>query len=197
MAGLKQDDHSPLADALLLAALFIPFFPIIAVAYASVLAMIAGCAADPARDCMVAGFDLNALRGGAFELLRRSAKAGGSGALLLLYICALALLAQFTTQGFRSRVVRTCAVIMWAGVMPLVLGFANALAGLPPGHLCGAEPCSLGTILMLFSHLGLVFFNWLTNIAVPLGVMVSLLVALTMGYRLLIMRFVNLFARRD
>lgn len=77
---------------------------------------------------------------------------------------------------------------MSAGVMPLILGLANAAArGLPPGN---------GPFTS-FAYFGNVFFEWRAEIAVSLDVMVSGLVALTIGYRMLVGRRVNLAFPRD
>lgn len=195
MAGLKETDHSAFADSLVLGALFIPFLPIVAIAYTSIGTALFSCAADTSLACSPFGIDLNALHGHASTLLQWSIKAVSSG-MLLAYICTLALFAQFTTSGFRGRVVRTCAVVMWAGVMPLLLGFADAL-NRSSGQLCVGGPCTLDTFLPTLGYFGNAFSNWLTNIAVPLGVMSALLVAMTMGYRMLIGRFVSLFSSRD
>jgi len=193
MAGLKETDHSALADSFVLGALFIPFLPIVAIAYASIATALFACPADMSLACAPFGIDLNALHGHATALLQWGTKVVSSG-MLLGYICTLALLAQFTTSGFRGRVVRTCAVVMWAGVMPLLLGLADAL-NRSSGQLCGEASCNLGSVLPALAYFGRIFFDWLTNIAVPLGVLSALLVALTMGYRILVSRVIGLFAK--
>jgi hypothetical protein len=77
---------------------------------------------------------------------------------------------------------------MSAGVMPLILGLGSAAAkGLPSGN---------GPFTS-FAYFGNVFFEWRAEIAVPLGVMVSWLVALTLGYRMLVGRLANLAFPRN
>lgn len=187
MAGLKDTDTSPLADALVLTALFAPFAPVVATLYLAGGAEVLACPADTGTPCLLAGLDLNALYADSAALLERTARAFAGGA-LLLYIALLGGLAQFTTQGFRGRIVRTCAVIMWAGVMPLLLGLADAAAR---GALAGTGPFTG------FARYGQVLFDWVADIAVPLAVMVTALVALTLGYRMLIGRFVRLILPRE
>lgn len=194
MAGFRETDTSPLADALVLAVLFIPFIPVVAIAYTSAGIALLGCPADTALACSLAGLDLNALHGHAVAWLKWSARTGASGA-LLAYICGLALLAQLTTEGFRGRIVRTCAVIMWAGVLPLLLGVADLFVR-SPQQLCNT-PCTPDTMLPVLANLGRMFVDWIASTAVPLGVLMALLVALTMGYRLLIVRFMGLVFGRN
>lgn len=189
MAGLKDTDRSPLADALVLAALFLPFFPVVLALYAAAAAGIARCGSGPIAPCMAAGFDLGALNARAAALLEWSARIARSGT-LLSYIVVLALLAQFTTQGFRGRIVRSCAVIMWAGVVPLALALADALVR-SPEDFCGGHACSVQTALPAAIRLAGAVFNWIANTAVPLGVLVALLVALLMSYRLLFVHVVR------
>lgn len=195
MAGFKETDQSAAADAFVLAALLLPLFPVVAIIYSATAVSAFGCSAVASDPCLVGGFDLNQLHGQSVVMLKWSVKAAGSN-ILLVYIVLLALLAQFTIQGLRGRVVRTCAVIMSASVVPLILGIAEAITRVPE-RVCGGGPCEPATLLPTMAHLGFIFFEWLTNIAVPLGVLVSLLVAMTMGYRLLIGRFVGLLFRRN
>lgn len=193
MAGFRETDTSPLADALILIALFVPFIPIVAICYTGAATALAGCPDNIAKACSFAGIDLNALHGSTTALLKWSAGIGASGG-LLTYICLLALLAQFTTKGLRGRVVRTCAVIMWAGVMPLILAAADAIA-LTPERLCAGGACTPETVLPALAKLAHIFAAWLTQTAVPLGVFMAMLVALSMGYRMLVSWFVQLLGK--
>ena len=187
---------SPIGDALLLAALFAPFAPIVASLYSYLLGQALGCPADTARACEIAGLDFNHLHARAAAMLAWTAQASRTGGPLLIYLLLLAGLAQFTTRGFRGRVVRTCAVIMWAGVMPLVLALAAAIPR-SPEQLCGSWPCNAGTLLTSFAIYGNIFFQWLADIAVPLAVLVTGLLALTLGYRALIGRLMRLATQRN
>jgi hypothetical protein len=196
MAGLKETDVSPTGDALLLTALFLPFAPIVATFYLYVITSALGCPVDTAQACEMAGLDFNHLYARSADMLAWTAKAGRAGALLLVYLLLLTGLVQFTIVGFRGRVVRTCAVIMWAGVLPLMLALASAITRAPQ-HLCASGPCDAGNPFLSFALYGHVFFQWLTDIAVPLAVLVSGLLALTLGYRMLIGRFVSLVTQRD
>lgn len=193
MAGFRETDTSPVADALILIALFAPFIPIVAICYTGAATALAACPDNITQACFFAGIDLNALHGHAAALLRWSARIGASGG-LLAYICLLALLAQFTTKGLRGRVVRTCAVIMWAGVMPLILAAADAIA-LTPERLCSGGSCTLETVLPAVARLAHIFASWITETAVPLGVLMAMLVAVSMGYRMLVSWFVQLLGR--
>lgn len=182
---------SPIGDALLLAGLLLPFLPISSTLYLSGLVAFAGCPADAAQSCIViGGLDLNALYAGAAALLASSAKLS-AGSYLLIHMCLLALIAQFTTRGFRGRIVRTCAVVMWTGVLPLILGLAAAIAR---SHeiVCAGATCEPGEVIASVTLYGQVFFRWLTTVAVPLAVMVTGLLALTLGYRALIGRLVQI-----
>lgn len=192
MAGLKHTDRSPVADAMVLAALFLPFFPVILAVYAGAVAGLAGCDANPAAPCMMAGFDLGSLNARAATLLEWSARAARSGG-LLVYIVLLTLLTQFTTQGFRGRVVRTCAVIMWAGILPLVLALADA-AFRSPEDFCGGGACTFQTAFPAALRLVGAVIDWIANTAAPLGVLVALLVAVLMSYRLLFAHGVRFLA---
>lgn len=187
---------SPTGDALLLAALFIPFAPIVTTFDLYLVSLALGCPADTAQACSLTGFDINHLFTRSTHMLAWTAKASHAGAVLLVYMAVLAGLAQFTTRGFRGRVVRTCAVIMWASVLPLVLTLAQTITR-SSEQMCGNGPCDTATLLTSFAFVGNVFFQWLTNIAVPLAVLVSGLLALTLGYRILIGKFVNLVFQRD
>ncbi len=196
MAGLKTTDVSPLGDALLLTVLFLPFAPIVTTLDLHIVTLALGCPADSPQACTFAGLDFNHLYARSAHLLEWTAKFSQAGALLLVYMLLLGGLAQFTTQGFRGRVVRTCAVIMWAGVMPLVLALASAITR-SPEQLCGNGPCDATALLASFAFFGNVFFGWLANIAVPLAVLVTALLALTLGYRALIGRMVQLATKRN
>ncbi len=187
---------SPIGDALLLAALFAPFAPIVASLYSYLLGQALGCPADTAQACEIAGLDFNHLHARAAAMLAWTAKASRTGGPLLIYLLLLAGLAQFTTRGFRGRVVRTCAVIMWAGVMPLVLALTTAIPR-SAEQICGTGPCNAGNPFTSFAIYGNIFFQWLADFAVPLAVMVTVLLALTLGYRILIGRFVTLITQRD
>ncbi len=187
---------SPTGDALLLAALFIPFAPIVTTFDLYLIGLAQGCPADTAQACKLAGFDFNHLFTRSADMLAWTAKASHAGAVLLVYIALVAGLVQFTVRGFRGRVVRTCAVIMWAGVLPFVLTLAQTITR-SPEQMCGNGPCDAATLLTSFAFVGNVFFQWLTNIAVPLAVLVSGLLALTLGYRILIGKVVNLVIQRD
>ncbi len=187
---------SPAGDALLLAALFLPFAPIVTTFDLYLVSLALGCPVDTAQACSLAGFDINHLLARSTHMLAWTAKASHAGAVLLVYMALLAGLAQFTTKGFRGRVVRTCAVIMWAGVLPLILALASAFAQAPE-LICGSAPCEAGNPFLSFALYGHVLFQWLADIAVPLAVMVSGLLALTLGYRILIGKFVNLVFQRD
>ncbi len=195
MAQKYKEVQSRAGDAVLLAALFIPFAPIVTTFYLYMARLALGCPADSAQGCSFAGIDFNFLTARSAELLEWTARAGAGG-LLLIYMLLLAGVAQFTTKGLRGRVVRTCAVIMWAGVLPLILGLAAAIARSPQG-LCGGAPCNTGHLFASFALFGNVFFLWLANIAVPLAVLAAGLVALTLGYRALIGRVVQLATRRN
>lgn len=193
VAGLKHTDRSPLADALVLAALFLPFFPVILAVYASAVAGLAGCDANPATPC-ITGIDLGSLSTRAAALLEWSARAARSSG-LLVYIVLLTLLTQFTTQGFRGRVVRTCAVIMWAGILPFVLALADA-AFRSPEDFCGGSTCTVQTAFPAALRLVGAVIGWIANTAAPLGILVALLVAALMSYRLLIVHGFRFLAGR-
>ncbi len=187
MAGLRATDRSPLADALLLAALFTPFLPIVTSFYLYVAGLALGCPADPAQPCTRAGLEINHLYTHSLSLLQWTAEITASS-FLLAYMALVAGLAQFTIEGFRGRVVRTCAVVMCATVLPLILALADANAR-------AATPVSLDP-LTRFAFYGTVFLDWLANIAVPLAVLTTALLALTLGYGLLIGKIVALATGR-
>jgi hypothetical protein len=84
---------------------------------------------------------------------------------------------------------------MWAGVMPLILSLASALAS-SPERFCGTGPCETGALLTSFAFYGNVLFSWLADIAVPLAVMVTTLLAFTLGYLALIGRLVQFTTKR-
>lgn len=160
------------------------------------LTYLLGCAEDLALACTRAGIDFNHIAARSMDILDWSAMASRIGGLLLVYIVLLGGLAQFTTEGFRGRVVRTCAVIMWAGVLPLVLTLASKITRAPE-QLCGNGPCDVQGRLHSFAFLGNVFFDWLADIAVPLAVLVTAMLALTMGYRMLIGHMVRFATKRN
>jgi hypothetical protein len=187
---------SPTGDAFLLAALFLPFAPIVSTFDLYLIGLALGCPADTTQACKLAGLDFNHLFARSADMLAWTAKAAHADAVLLVYMVLVAGLAQFTTKGFRGRVVRTCAVIMWAGVLPLILTLAQTITR-SPEQMCGTGPCDAATLLTSFAFIGNVFIQWLTNIAVPLAVLVSGLLALTLGYRILIGKFVSLMIQRD
>jgi len=186
---------SPAGDALLLIALFLPFAPIGTTVDLYLIGLALGCSADTTQMCEVAGLDFNYLFARSAGMLDWTAMVSRAERSLLIYLLLLAGLAQFTTKGFRGRVVRTCAVIMWAGVMPLILSLASALAS-SPERFCGTGPCETGALLTSFAFYGNVLFSWLADIAVPLAVMVTTLLALTLGYLALIGRLVQFTAKR-
>jgi hypothetical protein len=187
MAGLRASDRSHLADALLLAALFAPFAPVVAHFYVDIAGLILGCSTEAGQACLRAGIDFNLLHARSLTALHWSARAAASG-FLLTYLLLVAGLAQFTTEGFRGRVVRTCAVVMSAAVLPLILGFADAMArgALPVGSDAAAR----------FAFFGNVLGDWLATIAVPLAVLSATLLALTLGYGLLIGKLLAFATRR-
>ncbi len=196
MAEKDNGVLSPTGDALLLTGLFLPFAPIMANLYIYLIAQALGCPADPAQACGFAGLDFNHLESRAADMLTWSAKASRSGAVLLVYMALLASVAQFTVRGFRGRVVRTCAIIMWAGIMPLVLSLAAVISHAPE-QMCGIGPCDAGTLLTSLALYGNIFSQWLADIAVPLAVLVTALLALTLGYRALVGRLVQLATGRN
>lgn len=196
MAQQRTGVLSPTGDALLLAALFLPFAPIVATIEFHMLTSVLGCPEDITQACTLAGIDFNHIAARSIDILDWTAMASSVGGLLLVYILLLAGLAQFTTEGFRGRVVRTCAVIMWAGVLPLVLTLASKIA-VAPKQLCGNGPCDVQGMLHSLAFFGNVFFHWLANIAVPLAVLVTAMLALTMGYRILIGRMVRFASTRN
>lgn len=191
----KPELGSTTADNLLIAGLFLPFLPIITTLYFYILSLGYGCSAESGQSCNFAGLDLNALYALSASILAWAASAG-AGACLLVHILLLAALAQFTTQGFRGRVVRTCAVVMWAGILPLAVGLAAAISR-SYDMACQDGDCGAGSVVFMISHYGHLLFDWLANVAVPLAVMVTGLLALTLGYRLLIGRIVQLAARQN
>lgn len=182
-------------DALLLAALFLPFASIVITFDLYMIGLALGCPKDGAQACELAGLDFNHLYARSADILEWTAMASRAGA-LLLYMLLVAGLAQFTTKGFRGRVVRTCAVIMWAGVLPLILSLASAITR-SPEQLCGGGACEAGALLTSFAYFGNVFFDWLADVAVPIAVLVTALLALTLGYRALVGRLVQLATQRD
>lgn len=188
MAGLRATDRSPFADALLLAALFAPFLPIVTSFYLYIAQLALGCSTGAGLSCMLGGVDVNHLYTQSLALLQWGAETTASS-FLLAYMALVAGLAQFTTEGFRGRVVRTCAVIMCASLLPLILALANAVA-------LGTAPVSQDPISG-FAFYGTVFLDWLANVAVPLAVLTTALLALTLGYRLLIGKIVAIATRRS
>ena len=196
MVQNRTEVLSPTGDALLLAALFLPFAPIGTTFDLYLIGLALGCPADTAQSCEMAGLDINHLYARSAELLEWTAMVSRAGGALLVYLLLLAGLAQFTTKGFRGRVVRTCAVIMWAGVNPLILSLASALAHAPE-QFCGNGPCDAGTLLTSFAFYGNVFFSWLAEIAVPLAVMMAGLLALTLGYAAMVKWVVMRVTRRS
>jgi hypothetical protein len=196
MAQQRTGVLSPTGDALLLAALFLPFAPIVAVIELHMLTSVLGCPEDITQACSLTGIDFNHLAARSMDILDWTATASRVGGLLLVYILLLAGLAQFTTEGFRGRVVRTCAVIMWAGVLPLVLTLASKIARAPE-QLCGNGLCDARGLLHSLAFFGNVFFDWLADIAVPLAVLVTAMLSLTMGYRMLIGRMVQFATKRN
>ena len=187
---------SPAGDALLLIALFLPFAPIGATVDLYLIGLVFGCPADTTQMCEVAGLDFNHLFARSTGMLDWTAMVSRAERSLLIYLLLLAGLAQFTTKGFRGRVVRTCAVIMWAGVMPLILNFASALTS-SPERFCGTGPCETGALLTSFAFYGNVLFSWLADIAVPLAVMMTGLLALTLGYAAVVKWIVLQVTRRS
>jgi hypothetical protein len=181
MAQVETGVLSPTGDALLLAALFLPFAPIGVTFNLYLIGLALGCPVDSALACEVAGLDFNHLFARSAGMLDWAAMVSRAGGVLLVYLLLLAGLAQFTTKGFRGRVVRTCAVTMWAGVIPLILALATVITRTPE-QLCVSGPCDADTLLSSFAFYGNVFFRWLADIAVPLAVMMTGLLALTLGY---------------
>jgi len=191
----QKEVLSPTGDALLLASLFLPFAPIGITLDHYLIGLVLGCPVDAAQACNMAGLDFNHLFARSADMLERTAMLSRSSGALLVYLLLLAGLAQFTTKGFRGRVVRTCAVIMWAGVMPLILALASAITS-SSEQLCGSRPCDTGTLFAGFAFYGNVFFSWLADIAVPLAVMMTGLLALTLGYAAMIKWVVMRVRRR-
>lgn len=185
MAQTETGVLSPTGDALLLAALFLPFAPIGITINLYLTGLALGCPADTAMACKLAGLDLNHLFARSTGMLEWSALFSRAEKPLLVYLLLLAGVAQFTVKGFRGRVVRTCAVIMWAGVIPLILAFASALTR-SPEQFCGSGDCDAGTLFSSFALLGNIFIDWLAVTAVPLAVMMTGLLAMTLGYAAMI-----------
>ena len=78
---------------------------------------------------------------------------------------------------------------LWAGVVPLLLAFAAAAAQATLPH--ARDPVTG------FAYYGNVFFDWLANVAVPLAVLITVLLAMTLGYRYLIGKIVTLVTQRN
>lgn len=194
MAQVETGVLSPTGDALLLAALFLPFTPIGITINLYLIGLALGCPADTAMACGAAGLDFNHLFARSTGMLEWLALFSRTEKPLLVYLLLLAGLAQLTVKGFRGRVVRTCAVIMWAGVIPLVLALASALT-LSPERFCGHGDCDAGMLLSSFALYGNIFFSWLSNTAVPLAVMMTALLAMTLAYAAMI-KWVVLRVRR-
>ncbi len=194
MLEKSTTDWSRAANALLLGALFFPLLPVLSALIQYTLGAALGCQISNGGACLVAGVDLARSSAHAAVAVNEMVRAS-AGVALLYYILLLTALAQLTTSGFRGRIVRTCAVIMWAGVLPFVLGLAAMVLSEGTAR-CGApgdpaNACDASGALASFVYYGKVFFLWLANIAVPLAVLVTGLVALTLGYRALIGRLVR------
>lgn len=187
-------DWSRAANAVLLGALFFPLLPALSALIQYTLSAALGCQVSSGGACLVAGVDLAQSSAHAAKAVNEMVRAS-AGVSLLYYIVLLTALAQLTTSGFRGRIVRTCAVIMWAGVLPFVLGMAAMILG-GSAMQCGrlgdpANACNAPGALTSFVYYGNMFFHWLADIAVPLAVMVTGLVALTLGYQALVGRLVR------
>ena len=128
-------DWSRAANALLLGALFFPLLPVLSALIQYTLGAALGCQFSSGGACLIAGVDLarsSAHAAGAVNAMVRAS----AGVALLYYIMLLTVLAQSTSSGFRGRIVRTSAVTMSAGVLPVVL----SLAAFVP--LSGTVQCS-------------------------------------------------------
>ncbi len=178
---------------LLIAVLLLPLLPALTTSLLYLLAGASGCALETYQPCMPGGIDVSAAYAISVDALRAAANASISG-FLLLYLLLIGALAQLTTHGFRSRVVRTFAAMLGVGLMPFILGVTSA--AFAPFHRCAAMidtlgPCDELGWLAGIAFYGNAFFDWLANTAVPLAALVTILVALTMGYRALIGRLVR------
>jgi hypothetical protein len=103
----KGDGYVPPRRFLAPYALFLPFAPVVFAIYGATLTSIHRCLAELHEPCFIAGLNLNAAYTRALDMLRWTEETS-AGPSLLLYIMGLAALSQFTTKGFRGRVVRTC-----------------------------------------------------------------------------------------
>ena len=81
---------SPIGDALLLAALFIPFAPIVTTLDLYLVALALRCPADAALACEVAGLDFNQLFARSAGLLEWTATLSSTAGPLLIYLLLLA-----------------------------------------------------------------------------------------------------------
>ncbi len=184
----------------LLAVLFFPLLPALSALVQYMLGVALGCLVTVGGPCLIAGVDLTLAYTHSVQAVNAMAHASTS-VLLLFYVLLLTGLVQLTIRGFRGRVVRTCAVIMCVGVMPLVLNLLAMATGdrLP---LCDtltdlANSCAGANPFTSFAYYGNIFFHWLADIAVPLAVLVSGLVALTLGYRALIGWLVRMYTPQE
>lgn len=168
---------------LLLAALILPPISALAPLAVHLAAALFGCSLTAGADCMVGGIDLLHLYTGAHRALQAMAYFTAPGP-LLVYLIAVGLLAQFTTTGFRNRIVRTFAAMLAVGLMPFLLALSAAIAGEKHGLLDGV------------AFYGEALFDWLASTAVPLAVLVTGLLALSLGYTALVHRVVAAFSAR-
>ncbi|RME95740.1 MAG: hypothetical protein D6773_18105 [Alphaproteobacteria bacterium] len=175
---------------MLLTALFLPLAPAVFTLYLMLARLALACPAALSQSCLRAGVDVNALHESASRLLQNTADLSAGPALFvyLLFICTLA---QFTTRGLRGRLVRSCAVTMVTGLMPLFLHLAAELLH-EPGRLCPAASCDPFTLTHAVAQCARMVFAWLAQIAVPLAVLTAALVVLTLGYALLLSRMLAL-----
>ncbi|MDH3581956.1 MAG: hypothetical protein OEM91_15205 [Hyphomicrobiales bacterium] len=178
---------------LLIAILALPLVPALTTTLLSLMATASGCALETWERCAPGGVDI----GAAYELSRGvldAVAAISASGWLLVYLILVGLLAQITTHGLRGRIVRTCAAIMAAGLMPFVLVvFSSAFA---PLHRCAAmidtlDPCEALGLLTGIEFYGKALFAWVAKIAVPLAVLVTIQVVLTVGYEALVSRVVR------
>lgn len=178
---------------LLLAILALPLVPAVTTTLLSLAARASGCALETWEPCVPAGIDIGTAYEASRGALDTAAAIGGSG-WLLVYLLLAGVLAQLTTHGLRGRVVRTCAAVMAAALIPFVLVLFSA--AFAPFHRCAVmidtlDPCEELGLLTGLDFYGQALFTWMAKVAVPLAVLATLQVALTMGYGSMIGRLVR------
>lgn len=181
---------------LLLTALLLPITPALALALISFTGSFAECTLSMPESCLIAGLDINYLYGEAVALLHAAANAS-TGQALLFYLIVIGVLAQTTISGFRGRVVRTFSTILGVGVTPFILGASRAMAA--SADTCGEKTAALHLcrdlgVLESIAFYGNAFAIWLATTAVPLAVMCTALLVLTMAYRALVARLARALA---